>query len=190
MEIGLKERLIGAVVLVILGVIIIPFFLKGSPPDSGVSQSVSLPPSSGTGAAPQQYTLSLAPGSSTGSLAPAPAVSTAAPAPAAAPAQAQNPAPAPKPVVHSIARSAPAAAAPQGKWLVQAGSYGSEANAQKVAHNLEQHGYHASVSRFSKNGATYYRVRVGPYAERAAAEKAVPAVSRVYGGKAEVVPNS
>jgi DedD protein len=182
MEIGLKERLIGAVVLVVLGVIIIPFFLKGSSPDSGATQQVTLPPSAGT-AAPQQYTMSLAPGSGTAALVPAAATQ----APAAQPA----PAPAPKPVVHSISRSQPAAApAAAGKWVIQAGSYGSEANAAKVAHTLEQHGYRASVSRFSKGGQTYYRVRVGPYAERSAADKAVSGVARAYGGKAEVVPNS
>jgi len=188
MEIGLKERLIGAVVLVILGVIIIPFFLKGSSPDSGVAQQVSLPPAAGT-AAPQQYTMSLAPGSGTAAL--APAATTQAPAlqPAAA---APAPAPEQKPVVHSIARPQPAAAAPapEGKWVIQAGSYGSEANAAKVAHTLVQHGYHASVSRFSKAGHTYYRVRVGPYADRSSADKAAPGVGHAYGGKAEVVPNS
>ena len=180
MEIGLKERLIGAVVLVILGVIIIPFFLKGSSPDSGVTQSVTLPPSDAT-SAPQQYTMTLTPGPGT-VVAATPA--TQAPVPAAAPA-----APAVKPVVHAIARQ-PEAAAPQGKWVVQAGSYGSEANAAKVAHTLTQHGYHASVSRFTKGGRTFYRVRVGPYADRSAAEKAAQAVARTYGGKAEVVPNT
>ena len=187
MEIGLKERLIGAVVLVVLGVIIIPFFLKGSAPDSGTAQQVTLPPAAGT-AATQQYTMSLAPGSGTTTLAPAPSSQApAAQAPAAA-------VPAQKPVVHSIARPQPAVAAPapapEGKWVIQAGSYGSEANAAKVAHTLVQHGYHASVSRFSKSGHTYYRVRVGPYAERSAADKAAPAVARAYGGKAEVVPNT
>ena len=181
MEIGLKERLIGAVVLVILGIIIIPFFLKGSAPDSGVSQSVTLPPSSGT-ASPQQYTMALTPASGTAVQASAAATQVpVAPQPAAAPAA--------KPVVHSIARQQEAPAA-TGKWVVQAGSYGSDVNAGKVAHTLEQHGYHAYVSRFTKGGQTYYRVRVGPYADRASADKAAPAVARAYGGKAEVVPNS
>ena len=182
MEIGLKERLIGAIVLVILGVIIIPFFLKGSSPDSGVTQSVTLPPSGAT-SAPQQYTMALTPGAGT-IVAAVPTTQAPAAAPAAPPA-----APAAKPVVHAISRPAEVPA-PQGKWLVQAGSYGSEANAMKVAHNLEQHGYHASVSRFTKGGQTYFRVRVGPYADRSAADKAAPAVARTYGGKAEVVPNS
>lgn len=182
MEIGMKERLIGAVVLVVLGIIIIPFFLKGSSPDNGASQSVTLPPSDST-APQQQYTLALSPATAAADAALAPAAATAAP---------QQPVL--KPVVHDIPRKpAPAVAqapAPQGKWVVQAGSYGSEANAGKVVSTLTQQGFHAYISRFSKSGHTFYRVRVGPYADRAAADKAVAAVGQAYHGKAEVVPNS
>lgn len=181
MEIGMKERLIGAVVLVVLGIIIIPFFLKGSSPDNGASQSVTLPPSDST-APQQQYTLALSPATAAGAAL-ASAAATAAP---------QQPVL--KPVVHDIPRKPASAAAqapaPQGKWVVQAGSYGSEANAGKVVSALSQQGFHAYISRFSKSGQTFYRVRVGPYADRAAADKAVVAVDRAYHGKAEVVPNS
>jgi DedD protein len=180
MEIGMKERLIGAVVLVVLGVIIIPFFLKGSPsPDSTVSQAVSLPASDST-AAQQQVSL--------------PLTATAAPAVAAtkAPAPAAVSQPAAQPVVHAIPRPAPAAAPVSqsgGKWTVQAGSYGSQANADKAAATLKQHGFHASVSHFSKAGHTYYRVRIGSYAERSDADKAAASVAKAVGGKPEVVPN-
>lgn len=181
MEIGMKERLIGAVVLVVLGVIIIPFFLKGSPsPDSTVNQAVSLPTADST-AAQQQVSLPL-----TATAAPAVAAATKAPAPVAVPQ------PAPQPAVHTIPRPALAAApATQagGKWTVQAGSYGSEANADKAAAALKQHGFHASVSHFSKAGHTYYRVRVGSYAERSDADKAAAAVAKAVGDKPEVVPN-
>ena len=181
MEIGMKERLIGAVVLVVLGIIIIPFFLKGSSPDNGASQSVTLPPSDST-APQQQYTLALSPATAAGAAL-ASAAATAAP---------QQPVL--KPVVHDIPRKPASAAAqapaPQGKWVVQAGSYGSEANAGKVVSTLTQQGFHAYISRFSKSGRTFYRVRVGPYADRAAADKAVAAVGQAYHGKAEVVPNS
>jgi cell division septation protein DedD len=186
MEIGMKERLIGAVVLVVLGVIIIPFFLKGSPsPDSTVSQPLTLPPSDTT-APQQQYSLPL-----NSSTAPSAAAATStAVAPVALPAAATQP-PA-KPAVHTITRTAPAVTTTQasGKWMVQAGSYGSSANAEKVVAVLKQHGIHASLSHFSKAGHTYYRVRVGPYAERADADKAAAAVAKADGGKAEVVPNS
>lgn len=187
MEIGMKERLIGAVVLVVLGIIVIPFFLKGSSPDSGVSQSVTLPPSDST-APQQQYTLALSPATAAAGTPLAPAAATA-----ASQQPVLNPAPAQKPVVHDIPRKpAPAAEAPapRGKWTVQAGSYGSEANAGKVVSALAQQGFHAYISRFIKGGHIFYRVRVGPYADRAAADKAVAAVGRAYHGKAEVVPNS
>ncbi|HEU5399694.1 MAG TPA: SPOR domain-containing protein [Gammaproteobacteria bacterium] len=187
MEIGMKERLIGAVVLVVLGIIVIPFFLKGSSPDSGVSQSVTLPPSDST-APQQQYTLALSPATAAAGTPLAPAAATA-----ASQQSVLNPAPAQKPVVHDIPRKpAPVAEAPapRGRWAVQAGSYGSEANAGKVVSALAQQGFHAYISRFIKGGHIFYRVRVGPYADRAAADKAVAAVGRAYHGKAEVVPNS
>lgn len=188
MEIGLKERLIGATVLVVLGVIIIPLFLKSSPsPDSTVTQPLTLPPSDATGS--QQYSLPL---SST--VAPA-AAAVATAATKTAPAMA--PTPSTKPAVHTIPRPTQATPAPaatpaasaSGKWLVQAGSYGTTANAEKVVATLKKHGIHASLSHFTKAGHTYYRVRVGPYAERADADKAAAAVAKAYGGKAEVVPN-
>ena len=181
MEIGLKERLIGAVVLVVLGVIIIPFFIKSSPsPDSTVTQAVSLPAADST-AAQQQLSLPL---TSTATPALAAATRAAAPAPAAAT----------KPVVHTIPRAVtPAAAAPtpavDGRWTVQVGSYGSQANADKVVAALKQHGLHGSVSHFSKAGHTYYRVRVGAYAERGDADKAAAAVAKAIGGKPQVVSN-
>ncbi|HLW73605.1 MAG TPA: SPOR domain-containing protein [Gammaproteobacteria bacterium] len=179
MEIGLKERLIGAVVLVILGVIIIPFFLKGSPaPDAAVNQTLTLPPGGST--AVQQVTLPLTPGA---------APAAAAPAAGTRIATAAMPVTSPVPAVHPIQRPAAPAAQPEGKWLVQAGSYSSESNADKVVKTLEQHGFRASVSRILKSGHSYYRVRVGPYAARADADKAAAAVAKAYAGKAEVVPN-
>ena len=187
MEIGLKERLIGAVVLVILGVIIIPFFLKGPAPDSTVTQPLNLPPVAGTASAPQEYTLPLNGAPAAGShMAPAAATGTA--VAAAAPSLPATP-PQAKPVITPQAKPAEAAAG-SGKWVVQAGSYSSEANASQVMRKLQSHGLHAFISRFQKAGQNYYRVRVGPYNERSLAEHAMSSVARAYGGKAEVVPNS
>lgn len=185
MEIGLKERLIGAAVLVVLGVIVIPLFLKSSPsPDSTVNQAVSLPAPDST-AAQQQVSLPL-----TATVAPAtPAIVAA--TRTAAPAAASQPAS--KPAVHAIPRAAAPAAAPapqaSGKWTVQVGSYGSQANADKVVASLSRHGLRGSVSHFSKAGHTYYRVRVGSYAEHGDAEKEAAAVAKAIGGKPQVVSN-
>lgn len=181
MEIGLKERLIGAAVLVILGIIIIPFFLKGPAPDSSSTQPVNPAPSAAT--VVQQYSLPLTAGSAAPPVAASlPAVQRSTAAAPTAPTKAATPA------VHPIAR--PTTAAPAGNWLVQAGSYGSQANADKVAAQLKAHGFRAAVSHFSKSGKSFYRVRVGPYLDRAAAEKAAPAVAKASGAKTEVVPNS
>jgi cell division septation protein DedD len=183
------------VVLVVLGVIVIPFFLKGPTPDSTVTQPISLPPGGGTAVAPQEYTLPLNGAPAAGSHA-APAAATATVAAAPFPSQPAAATPQTKPAVVPGATPAPAAKAPVepaatgGKWVVQAGSYGSEANASQVMRKLQSHGLHAFISRFQKSGHSYYRVRVGPYAERSQAEHAMSSVARAYGGKAEVVPNS
>lgn len=186
MEIGMKERLIGAVVLVLLGVILIPLFLKSSPsPDATVSETLTLPPADATGAA--QYTLPLNAATTALTAAAVPATK-----PGASPAAVPSPPPG-KPVVHPIPRPAAAAPAiasqPGGKWTVQAGSYGSVANADKIVNELKQHGIHATVTHFTKAGHTYYRVRVGSYLERSDADKAAALVAKAYAGKPEVVPN-
>lgn len=188
MEIGMKERLIGAVVLVLLGIIIIPLFLKGPAPETPTTQPLTLPPASAT--AIQEYNLALSPGTTAPvAAATRPVTADTNPAPAQAPAAAPSKVP-----VQAIQRpaSSPApAATPEatGKWVVQAGSYGSEANAGKAVKTLQRHGLHAFISRFQKGKQTFFRVRVGPYAERAEADKSVKLVTAAVGGKAEVVPN-
>lgn len=192
MDIGVKERVIGAVVLVILGIIIIPWVLQGPSPDTAVTHSVVLPAAT-TSSAPQEYRMDLGgnqaqPSAPVSAPAmPQPAVKSPATQPDAWSAPVSNPpvVTQPKPVV----RTGPAAANTSGGgWLVQAGSYGSERNALKLQATLKQHGYAVHISRYSEGRKTYYRVRVGPYAQRAAAEKALPAINRIYGGKAKVVP--
>jgi DedD protein len=184
MEIGLKERLIGAVVLVILAVIIIPWVLRGgSTPDTTVTKPLALPPAATT-AAPSAYRMDLsnpaAPAQATtptrqavpAKSAPMPAVSVVKPAVL----------PTPKPAAH--------AAAGTGGWVVQAGSYSNETNARVLERKLTQRGFHAYISRFHKGGRTFYRVRVGPYVDRSAAERVVSEVAQAFGGRAVAVPNN
>lgn len=209
MQVGLKERLIGAAVLVIIAVIVVPWVLKGhSTPGGGTVNEPLALPSATTSAASgpvQTYSLPLnasgagpaatpsTPAATTQASAPAPLLQQQAAAPQPQPQAGQAaPAavPAPKPVSPAQPQSKPAAAAPTGKWVVQAGSYDSERSALSVEHKLASHGYHAFVSRYHARGRTYYRVRVGPYATRAAATQELARVSRTVGGKAVVMPNS
>lgn len=187
MQIGLKERLIGAVVLVVLAVIIIPWVLKGgSSPSTTVSQPLALPQATSVSPA-QTYHMALSGPAAAGSSLPANSAATQlSPAPVSTPTQQPETKPAPSPVASAPMSSPHTAAA--GKWAVQAGSYGSERNALAVEHKLVKRGFHAYISRYHKSGHTYYRVRVGPYAERAEAERAVKEVTRAYGGHAQVVP--
>jgi DedD protein len=187
MEIGLKERLIGAVVLVILAVIIIPWVLKGgSSPDSTVTKSLTLPPAAAThGEAAYHLDLNNPASATSGSTLPTTVTTHAVPMSSTPHASVPKIAPAAR-------APAPVAAAPAatGGWAVQAGSYSNEANAHSVQSRLSKHGYHAYISRFHKGSRTYYRVRVGPYSDRAAAERAVSGVGQAFGGRAVVVPNS
>ena len=191
MLIGLKERLIGAAVLVVLAIIVIPWILKGgSGPGTTVTRQLALPPATTAPAAQSSFHMALngPADASTRSvaadaqLAPAPATRQVAmpvvrqPMASKPSAPAVTPAPATRAVTH-------------GKWVVQAGSYASERNARAVEHKLAKRGYHAYVSRYRKSGRIYYRVRIGPYADRAAAERVVSGVARAFGGRAEVVPN-
>ncbi|MHB8404157.1 MAG: SPOR domain-containing protein [Gammaproteobacteria bacterium] len=196
MEIGLKERLIGAVVLVILAVIIIPWVLRGgSAPDTTVTKPLTLPPAAAT-TAPSAYHMDLSnpavPVRAAGASSVALPVTQAALAGTTqgSPAPKTRVAPLAKPAVQPTPALAARAATATGGWAVQAGSYGNQANARSVERKLAKYGYHAYISRFHKRGRIYYRVRVGPYTDRAAAEHIVSAVARAFGGRAEVVPNS
>ena len=175
MEIGLKERLIGAVVLVILAVIIIPWVLKSGSSNTTVTKPLTLPADAATHVEPAYHMdLSGPQAAATGVQPPA---ATHASVPAAAPA------PVVKPPPHKSNVTA------TGGWAVQAGSFGNEANARSVQDKLAKRGYHAFISRFQEHGHTFYRVRVGPYPDRAAAEQAVSGIARAFGGKAVVVAN-
>jgi len=192
MEIGLKERLIGAVVLVVLAVIIIPWVLKGSSaPDTTVTKSLTLPPAAATNGQPAYHMdLSNPAGAASASK---PAVINQTPL-----AIVKQESPTPKAMVAPKAKSAvqteqehaTSTAPTTGGWVVQAGSYSNEANAQSVQSKLAKHGYHAYISRFHKGSRTYYRVRVGPYTDKASAERVVSGVGKAFGGRAVIVPNS
>lgn len=204
MEIGLKERLIGAVVLVILAVIIIPWVLSGGSSSTGTVTTPLALPQAGSATPPQAYRMEL-----DGTSPPTPLrmnAATAVPPPAAT-TEAARPvvtgagpaitthAVAPIPVRAALPRPKPRALPEKtptsvvGHWVIQAGSYSDLGNAQRVERKLAQRGLHAFISHFSLRGRVYYRVRVGPYADRADAEHVAMSVARAYGGRAEVVPN-
>ena len=196
MDQGLKERLVGAAVLVAIGVWLIPWVLDGpeNPPDAGAN-SLQLPAVEEPMPMRTQ-TLKLGEGDERAAetsprATPAPAESTAATAAATedppareASRNAEPPAStsAPAPVAVATApppKPAPAAAA-GGDWIVQLGTFSEEANARRLAQRASTFGYEPVVSNYRANGRTLYRVRVGPATTRAQADAKASAL-RAHG---------
>jgi DedD protein len=74
-----------------------------------------------------------------------------------------------------------------GDWVVQLGVFAKHANAERLAQELKEKGFHALVSEVRVHGQTLWRVRAGPVAERAAAEQ-LSAKLRMAGHAGSVVP--
>lgn len=110
----------------------------------------------------------------------APTTSTAAPAPAPAPAAATaKPSGGSSDPLGDLARArsaaAPASAAPAGAdsfdYLIQAGAFRTEADAESQRARLAIMGWEARVSEREQAGRTVYRVRIGPFTRRDDAER-------------------
>jgi DedD protein len=198
MDRSLKERLIGASILVLIAVLVIPELLSG--PRSATLPSAHPPAAGNITATESTHTVTMDVASSRAPAAVDRAASTP-PTPVAIPA----PAPAPKPVVAAEApkeaavsqpepapktesapkdeiapteRAAPVGAAPPlenvrhgSSWAVQLGSFVSAQNANKLLHELSRRGYSAYIVESRSGGHLQHKVRVGPAADRAAAER-------------------
>ena len=169
MDIALKQRLVGATVLIALAVVVLPMMLGGgSEGDGGDSQSIELPPqpaeldfetrryplNEGAGQAAESRVESR-PGVTTlpeprsepppelgvdsQPDQPAPAIVDTEPDPSTA-----NPVveePPPEPVAEATPQSKLPAATPSGSHVVQVGSFGSAQNANRLAERLGAAGY-------------------------------------------------
>lgn len=189
MEQTLKQRLIGAIVLVSLAVIFIPIILEG-PDDEWTPRSHSLPEK------PQldyraDMDLVLPPPVLVDDQEPKTAVTTQA-APSASEKPASEPASKPvRPEVKAEPEPAPVparAAAPQKPptrkpappaaaqktlkgWFVQVGSFGQEMNAKGLQDRLVAGGFKTHLQKIEIGKKHAFRVLVGPSASRAEAEK-------------------
>jgi DedD protein len=206
-----KERLTGAIILVALIVLLVPELLTGpvrsAPRAAVVAPSPEEPPL-------RSYTINLSDDAHTRSVAlpasePEPPAPLATAPPAATPPAPSTPAaqtPSPQPAAHSAstAKSPPpplqsrsvaagrTGAAPMahasagGAWVVQLGSFASQANAEHLAQEMRARGFPVSVSQ-GASGRRLYRVRVGPVPDRAAASELAGKL-RLAGHSGSVVP--
>lgn len=160
MDTALKQRLIGAIVLVALAVIFLPMLVKGPAPDSGVSDvPIEAPPAPAYG----QFETRELPLVTPGNAPQGGAVGMNA-TPGAAPTAVTDPAPA----AADNGALPPATAA--GNYAVNFGAYASQADADAVIARLKQAQLPAFSEQTQINGRPAWRVRIGPYADHAQAE--------------------
>lgn len=196
----LRQRLIGALVLVALFSIMVPFFLGDQP--TSAEHIANIPP------APEQISgadIPIEEGTPETPVDEVTAGTVNEAAMSSAPSSIPNPLPVKKPVKNGIAASAtppdtssasattsakpPAqkstpvtspivsssatrspSGAPVHAWVVQLGSFSSEQNAWALRDKLRNKGYHAFVERISEGSKMVIRVRIGPEARRATAQ--------------------
>lgn len=164
MDTALKQRLIGAVVLVALAVIFLPMLIKGPAPDSGVSDVPLEVPATPGGQYETRELPLVTPGN-----APAGGVVGLDEKPVAAPATASEAVPLGSAPASAAGAMLPASTA-GGNFAVNFGAYATPADADAVIARLKQSSLPAFREPTTINGNTAYRVRIGPYAERADAE--------------------
>ena len=205
MDRALKERIIGAIVLVLFVVLVVPIFLDG-PTNSGeiISEQVGLPGQSGeenrtivlerdrTEPVPAVQQQPAVQSSQPAAQLSQPAVQAAPPpqqgtAKSAPPAPQREPQSTPaKDTTAAVKDSAPVSTT--GMWAVQMGSFSSQANAEKLAAELRKQGFAAFISQLSTSSGELHRVRIGPQKDRESAE-AMAERLRKAGHKGQVVPH-
>lgn len=199
MEPALKQRLVGAAVLVALAVIFLPMLIQGPAPESGVADVPLEAPAAPQGefetrdlplvapeGAPADGALGMQSAPQAPAIASATTVRPAAPATiVSAPlkdATATTTQPLPE---DTDAPQTPAAIYPAptagGNYAVNVGSFGSVASADKLVASMRTAGLAAFREAASVDGKIVQRVRVGPFATRPQAEDARLRAGKVKG---------
>jgi cell division septation protein DedD len=184
MESAMKQRLVGAAVLVALAVIFLPMLVQGPAPESGVSNvPLTMPPAPRGDIETRELPL-VTPGDTPAggavgmaSTVPAdqpPAVTVAAPSAPVVPAASSTRAPIAATVPSAVSATAaplPAATA-GGDYAVGFGAYATAAAADTVIASLRNAQLPAYREPTTSGGKPAWRVRIGPFATRAEAESA------------------
>lgn len=206
MDMRLKERLIGATVLVLAAVLFIPMVLDGPDMDRRVSRSVPLPAPEDD-AERRTVRIDLAAAGDAAAESTRPMVASREPAAIdLVPAQERDAAeaapgnvptddapPETSPPASAASDPAPPASEPAGgtadaPWTVQAGSFTRKDNAETLAAELRALGFPAYVSRFDDADRVHFRVRIGGYPSRDAAQEMADEIRAKTGEPARPAP--
>ena len=188
MDRSLKERVIGAIVLVVVAVLVVPVFLDGPSSDAEVvSNVVTLPGQNDQESMTQTVVLNRDRAEPVPTSAPAPAPTESKPEPV------KNKPPTvakealPPPVSAEKERSIPAESS-TGMWAVQLGSFLNQENAERLAADLRKQGYAAFLSQLDTGSGALHRVRIGPQKDRDGAESVAAQLGKT-GHSGQVVPH-
>ncbi len=164
METDLKKRLIGAAILIALAVIFIPMVLDGAGYEARLTEAPRIPP-------PPVLPRPALPPPDLQMIPPPeePAVRInqreSLPSSLAGIPPASTPAPAPAPVAPQTDLNP----RPLSGWAVQVHSFGQESTALNEKQRLQALGLAVFVEPFARDGRQFFRVKVGPFAERSEA---------------------
>lgn len=195
MDIALKQRLIGASVLIALAVVILPMILGGRP-DGNISetQRIEVPkqppeldfetrkyPIGDGPTAPEDKTSPV-------SARPLPTPGNSSKGQKAVEAS-EDPVTVQQPVEKPlVAEPSPDSAPPSlpqtaatGRYLVQVASFGSIDNATRLANTLREQGHSVLLDSVKSDVGTLHRVRIGPFTTESAANDAVSTVRSQIG---------
>jgi DedD protein len=190
----MKQRLVGAVVLVSLAVIFIPMLLDGGDESGMPVFGSNIPEKPDYQFEPLDIPLE-----------PVEPISEEKPVivekPEPQKAVEEKPPSAVKPEPQPVAAEAkkpaakPAASKPQAKqetavWVVQVGSFSSSENALKLRDKLRAKGFTAFVEKLKTEGKLVYRVRIGPELKREDAEATLDKLQRAMKMKGIVMGHS
>ncbi len=197
MEKALKERIIGAIVLVAVAVLVVPVFLDGPPDESEMtSERVPMP---GQG---EQKNQTVVLDRDRDDPVPAQSIATAerdepttdsttdsAPPVQAKPEQQRAESTEPQaPPESTTAAPARYAGSATGMWAVQLGSFSNKENAEKLAADLRKQGFAAFLSQLPTPSGQLHRVRIGPQKDREAADAMAVRLQRA-GHTGKVLPH-
>ncbi len=173
MDRALKERIIGAIILVLFVVLVVPVFLDGRANDDEIiSEHVPLPGQSGE----PNRTVVL----NRDRTEPVPAAIADKVSTQAAPVKVQND---PQPQPAQIA----AGTSPTGMWAVQLGSFSERENAERLAVKLKEQKFAAFLSQAPAESGSFHRVRIGPLKDRESADAMAERLQKA-GHEGRVVP--
>lgn len=184
MDSALKQRLLGAAVLIALAVVFVPMIFPGAPPENKPSSvSLDIPAEPGSALKSRVFQLDV-PGQSATSAAPAPSSSLppSISQPVASPAVAQSAPVAPASSGEAVVESpdiskpeqpeAPAGTAAAPRFAISLGVFANTGNADSRLAKAKLLGYPAYMENVQVDGKSAHGVRVGPFDGRASAEAA------------------